>query len=252
MNRATQLALSRINERFYAHIAADWQHKRKHPWPGFARIWQLCLAADSGTTHVLDVGCGDGRFAQFLADQQASQHGPLDLRYLGLDNSTALLAAATQRKLSAAFRFQHADLVTAPLAQQPQQALITVLGVLHHIPGRAQRSALLRTLGAQLQPGGHLVLTIWRLDEDPRFASRNVSFEDYNRTAVEPIALDQLEPGDTLLRWDAQQDTPRYCHFPSEAELADMLDASGLEARERYRADGHQSRMNEYVVLRAR
>jgi hypothetical protein len=122
--------------------------------------------------------------------------------------------------------------------------------VLHHVPGSAQRIELVRELGAQLTPGGHLVFTVWRLNEDPRFASRNIAFTDYNRSADEPIALEQLEPGDHLLRWD-QAAVPRYCHFPEDRELAQLIARSGLEEHERFRADGHLNRMNEYVVLRA-
>lgn len=247
MNRATQLALSRLNQRFYASIAADWQHKRKYAWPGFARISERCLAAAGGEMQrVLDVGCGDGRFAQYLHDR----HHALDLAYLGVDNSPALLQAAARRQLAPTFRFEHADLVSE-LLQRGSFELIVVLGVLHHIPGRAQRSDFLRALAEQLRPAGHLVFTVWRLDEDPRFASRQVTLETYNRSATEPIDPAQLEPGDSLLRWGAQTETPRYCHFPDDAELAALIAATGLTICERYRADGHLNRMNEYVVLRA-
>jgi SAM-dependent methyltransferase len=245
MDRATQLALSRINQRFYAAIAPEWQDKRKHAWPGFERVWQCC-AATSGELEVLDVGCGDGRFAQFLAGKNQPA-----LRYLGLDNSAALLAFAAQRHLGPAYRFEHADIVADdPAAQLSHRSfdLIAMLGVLHHIPGFRQRAALIAKLAERLHPGGQLVLTVWRLDEDPRFASRIVSFEQYNDTAEERLDLAQLEPGDRLLRWD-DQPTPRYCHFPDGAELTHLVASSGLHERERFRADGHRNRMNEYVVL---
>jgi SAM-dependent methyltransferase len=244
MNRATQLALNRINQRFYAQIAEQWPHKRKHPWPGFARICEL--AAHSGDESVLDVGCGDGRFAQFLADQHAQ------CSYLGVDSSPALLDIAAQRALPEPFRFERADFVETPIAHVLQGAqfdLIVLLGVLHHIPGSAQRNQLVRELAQHLAPAGHFVFTVWRLDEDPRFSSRCVPFESHNRSADEPLDLEQLEPGDTLLRWDDAK-TPRYCHFPDLAELSQLIAATGLVERERYRADGHLNRMNEYVVLR--
>jgi hypothetical protein len=93
-----------------------------------------------------------------------------------------------------------------------------------------------------------LVLTVWRLDEDPRFDSRIIDIEQYNQSAGEPIDPSQLEAGDRLLGWDGKP-CPRYCHFPDEAELSQLISSTGLALRERFRADGHQNRMNEYVVL---
>lgn len=246
MNRATQLALNRLNQRFYAQIAEQWPHKRKHPWSGFQRVHEH-LAAHSGENSVLDLGCGDGRFAQFLADRRA------DCRYLGLDNSPALLDVAARRTLPESFSFKPADFVETPpreLLHDRQFQLIVLFGVLHHIPGSEQRRTLLRELVQHLAPSAHLVFTVWRLDEDPRFASRVVAFETYNQSAEARLDLEQLEPGDTLLRWDEQSETPRYCHFPDAAELSQLIAATGLSECERYRADGHLNRMNEYVVLR--
>ena len=252
MNRATQLALNRVNQRFYASIAAQWSDKRKHAWPGFERVWTHCSAAmggESSQLHVLDVGCGDGRFAQFLAAHAVSPRS-----YLGVDSSPALLAHARGRALDPSYRFEHFDFVSTPIADHLASApfeLIALFGVLHHVPGCAQRAALIRALAAQLSPGGYLVFTVWRLDEDPRFASRVITFADFNQSATEPIDLEQLERGDHLLRWDDQAARVRYCHFPDSNELHQLIAHSGLTEHMRFRADGHLNRMNEYVVLRA-
>jgi SAM-dependent methyltransferase len=195
---------------------------------------------------VLDLGCGDGRFAQYLADRSE----PVD--YLGCDASGALLAHARGRGLDARYQFSQADFVAVPLARVlPAETfdLICVLGVMHHIPGRCQRQQLLRGLAQYLAPNGILALTIWRLDQDPRFASRIVPFEQYNRAAAQPIALEQLEPGDTLLRWGNPGGPPRYCHFPNPSEVEALLAASGLRLVERFQADGRGNQLNEYSLL---
>jgi hypothetical protein len=124
-----------------------------------------------------------------------------------------------------------------------------VLGVLHHVPGRTARELLLRELASRLSPSGVLALTIWRLPDDPRFESRVVRFTDYNRTAAAPIALDQLEPGDTLLRWGSATAPVRYCHFPDARESDALLAASTLRIVERFHADGRGGRLNEYALL---
>jgi hypothetical protein len=127
--------------------------------------------------------------------------------------------------------------------------LVCVLGVLHHVPGRTARQQLLGELASRLSPRGLLAVTIWRLTDDPRFTTRVVRFADYNRAAAEPIALDQLEPGDTLLRWGNGGAPARYCHFPDAHESEQLLGASGLRIVERFHADGRGGRLNEYALL---
>lgn len=259
MDRCTQLALNRINQRFYAAIAHEWTDKRRHAWPGFDRLWRTsCAARPVGLNchlSVLDVGCGDGRFAQFIAEQEDLQARAGALTYVGIDDNAALLERARARQIGSAFHFHSADFVATPIDSclgTQTFDLIVLLGVLHHIPGHEQRAQLLRALGEHLNPRGQLAVTVWRLDEDPRFASRVVSFEAYNQHAAEAIALNQLEPGDTLLRWGGRATQPRYCHFPDAAELQRLIEKSGLVERVRFRADGHQGRLNEYLSLEHR
>ena len=249
MDSATQLELNAINRRFYAAIAPEWSDTRKRPWPGWERVLSAMRArsaADSGGLRVLDLGCGDGRLWPFLRERAPG------LQYLGIDASAELLALARAREPSPHCTWLQADFIAQPLPQPALEAhhdLICVFGVLHHVPSQARRAQLLRELAALLRADGVLAVTVWRLDEDPRFSSRRMRFEDYNRSAEHPIALDQLEPGDTLLRWGAHNAPPRYCHFPTPALLQTLVEVSGLRVLERFRADGHEDRMNEYLLL---
>ncbi|MEY4579896.1 MAG: hypothetical protein RL701_4599, partial [Pseudomonadota bacterium] len=176
MDRATQLALNALNQRFYASIASEWSDSRKQPWPGFERILQRVTerrelvnranpANPTQVLRVLDLGCGDGRFAQFLADHAALRS--VAIAYLGCDASSALLAHARGRELSANYHFDQADFVATPLSEVLPAGtfdLVCVLGVMHHIPGRSQRQRLVRTLSHYVAPQGLLALTTWRLD----------------------------------------------------------------------------------------
>jgi SAM-dependent methyltransferase len=250
VDRRTQLALNAINQAFYASIAPEWSATRKTPWPGFARVAArlppLASAADS--VRVLDVGAGDGRFAQYL---QGSARSGLD--YCGIDASAALLAHARARALGSGFRFLHGDFIREPLAQVLPDAhydLVALLGVLHHVPGADTRHALLHALGARVSERGILALTFWRLPDDPRFASRVIPIAQHNLTADVPLRASELEPGDTLLRWGAGPNPPqRYCHFPSVTETDSLLRATSLRVIERFRADGRGAQLNEYVLL---
>ena len=249
MDRETVLALNAINRNFYAQVAAEWSDTRRSPWPGFARIAH-CITAicqPESPLRVLDVGCGDGRFAAYLCEQLRNP-----LAYCGIDGSAALRQHARGRELGPQFRFEAVDFVDQPpSAAIPAEEfdLIAVLGVLHHVPSSQARRELVRTLGARLSAAGLLALTFWHLPDDPRFASRVVPWSAHNAQAATAIALEQLEPGDTLLRWGNGAAPPRYCHFPSAQEIDALLAESGLRCIDRFRADGRGDQLNEYVLL---
>jgi SAM-dependent methyltransferase len=241
----TRLALNALNRKFYASVAEEFSASRRHAWPGFARVLSGVKARhpEVDALRVLDVGAGDGRFAAYL---QANWGGPLD--YVGIDSSRELLARARQRELGSAFHFSEADFVEAPpsaaLPRGPFD-LIALLGVLHHVPGHETRASLLNELGRRISARGVLALTFWRLEEDPRFHTRALALPG----SALAISGDQLEDGDTLLRWGTADAPPRYCHFPNAAESDALLAATGLRVIDRFRSDGRGDRLNEYALL---
>jgi SAM-dependent methyltransferase len=242
----TRLALNALNRRFYASIAEEFSASRRHAWPGFARVLRVVKEhkpASGAALRVLDVGAGDGRFAAYLHEAWG---GELD--YVGIDSSRELLTRARQRELGSAFQFQEADFVEAPPAAALPPGpfdLVALLGVLHHVPGHSARAALLAELAQRVGTRGVLALTFWRLPDDPRFQSRTLALAG----AAPAISGDQLEDGDTLLRWGTADAPPRYCHFPSEAESDALLAATGLRVIARFRSDGRAERLNEYALL---
>lgn len=255
MRERTVRQLNAINHAFYAAVASEFSRTREKPWPGFAKVLALLPHAepDSGASsrapRVLDVGCGDGRFAAYVHDAGVSLTG-----YVGLDASAALLATAHARALADS-TFLHADFVDDPLEHVLPHGpydLITLFGVLHHVPSLEHRKLLLQALARRLAHGGVLALTFWRLDEDPRWPRRVASVAEYNAGCSDPIDPSDLEPGDTLLRWGTGAEPLRYCHFASEDEIASLIASTGLAPECRFRADGHNDRLNEYVVLRER
>ncbi len=194
------------------------------------------------------MGCGNGRFGCFLAEQQPK------LRYLGLDTSAELLEIARSRgPLGSATEFQQLDIVEQDLDAclgERRFSLVALMGVLHHVPGAERRRSLLRALAGRLRPGGLLALTSWQFEAYQRFRDRIVAWEAHNRDAAEPIDPAQLEPGDHLLRW-GRGARLRYCHFADEDEIHALLAPLPCQRLASYRADGREGNLNHYVVLRA-
>jgi SAM-dependent methyltransferase len=254
VNEATRSLLCEINRDFYDRFAEDFGSARDHPWPG----WKPLLSAlPVGALRVLDAGCGNGRFAAFLAE---SRPGPL--AYLGLDASEKLLAQASARGLGDGIRFERRDLLAGdPTAELPRGPydLVVLFGVLHHVPAFEARRALLLELASRLAADGLLALTVWRFGTSERFRRRVVSWQHYGEARAAPIDLGELEPGDQLLRWgdlaSATDDSPvRYCHYADDAEIDRLVGAltrdGQLREASRYRADGQSGDLNEYLMLR--
>jgi SAM-dependent methyltransferase len=251
MDERTVHSLNAINRSFYSETADVFDASRSEPWPGWTRLLPLLeQRRATGAFQVLDVGCGNGRFGAFLADRLV----PGELRYTGIDSSEPLLARARARALPcAAVELVCVDLVEArePLPAGPY-SLIALFGVLHHIPGLARRRALLRSLGERLTPGGLLVLTCWQFEAFSRFRDKLIPWQDYNRTARDPIDVDQLEPGDHLLPWGDSDPAVRYCNFTSEDEMRQLLSNLSFDLVSSYAADGREGNLNRYFICRFR
>jgi SAM-dependent methyltransferase len=250
MDEQTIRSLNAINQSFYSANAAAFDQSRSAPWPGWrglpARIRQITRDPAAAELRVLDVGCGNGRFGDFLAEQLGSE----GIHYCGIDSSSPLIARAKERALPfAGVEFLQLDFIEAGsgLPKGPF-ALIALFGVLHHVPSHFHRRALLRSLGERLQPGGILALTTWQFEAFSRFQSRLIPWSDYNRTAADPIDLTQLEPGDHLLPWGDAGSAQRYCHFTGEAEMGELLEGLSFEVIDSYTADGREGNLNRYFI----
>ena len=258
----TARALNELNRVFYDTHAESFGASRDAPWPGWKRVVAALAKrprpdapteADSIALRVLDVGCGNARFAAYL--DSALEPLGWGFSYTGVDACPALLDQARSRvPAHVPSRFSRADLVAESLdAALPRGPfdLVCAFGLLHHVPGRERRRDLVRAFADRLAPGGVVAVTAWRFERFERFQRHRVPWEAYNSGAETPIAREQLEAGDHLLRWGDGSGPPRYCHFADESETAEWVDCLALEALDRFEADGREGALNEYLVLAA-
>jgi SAM-dependent methyltransferase len=234
MTPETARTLARINERFYRTEARRFAAKRERPWRGM----QLLLGAlPEPPRTVLDVGCGHGRFGALLRERAPAAS------YYGIDASQVLLALARERgDLPASSRFARVDVIEEPAAiPRGPFELIGVFGVIHHVPGEARRAVLLAELATRLAAGGTLAVAFWRTTHDDRPERRL----PWSRAGIDER---ELEPGDRLLRFDAELAAFRYAHFADEAELARLAHAVPWPLARRFDADGSGGVSNAYLL----
>ena len=212
----------------------EFDATRQVAWRGWER---LLNGIDLPVQSVLDLGCGNGRFALFLAAWQAQP-----FRYVGVDSSADLLAQARRQLAEAAgidATLVESDLVLGELPRHSAQ-LVALFGLIHHVPGFARRRELLASAADCVAPGGYLALAAWRFYEKERFRRRIVPWG--GEFAV--------EKHDYLLDWRRGPRALRYCHYVDDDEHAELIAASGVPVIADFRADGAEGDLNRYTLMR--
>jgi tRNA (uracil-5-)-methyltransferase TRM9 len=234
--------LNEINRQFYATTATDFDATRGQAWVGWLALLEL-MGSIERPIRVLDIGCGNGRFGLFLAEQGV----PVAL-YHGVDNSPDLLAYAEQSlKGVIPYQLDERDVVLNPI-DAGQYDLVVAFGLLHHVPSKAHRLDFVGRIAGHVVEGGTLCFACWRFYEFERFQKRVVEWSDDLKPHV--------EPHDYLLDWRRGETALRYCHYVDDVEQSELeahVEAlTALKFLTRFRADGFTGTVNAYSVLTGR
>jgi len=239
MQKTTILKLNQINQDFYQTQGESFSQTRQSYWSGWTKLLPFIQKLKTSPLKVLDVGCGNGRFERFLREKVTT-----DLDYTGTDNSQKLLKLAKEKTNG---QLIYLDLISHLLSHQSvapknkKYDLIVLFGVLHHIPDQNLRKRLLTELANQLEPGGLLILTVWRFAELDRFKNKLIDPQSLGFTPAE------LEVGDWLVGW--RTDGYRYAHALSNQELSDLLKTLP-PAVGNFLADGRDQQTNHYWLIK--
>jgi ubiquinone/menaquinone biosynthesis C-methylase UbiE len=183
--------LSQWSELYISEVyKACWDYS--HPSPELVDFVAECPVPPGAVT--LDIGCGSGQDAVFLAEQGYQSHG-LDICPEALD-----LGRRLARRHEVEVTWHHGDALAMPLADGMFD-LITDRGCLHHVPD-ADRPAYAAETARLLKPGGWLFLR--------GAATRMLSF-----VPVTAEALRQTFPADTFTLISARP-------FPLVADVLSM------------------------------
>ncbi len=229
-----------LNRSLYTTFAGPFAATRFREQPGYHRL----LPYVPNPCVLLDMGCGNGRWATFL-DAQGR-----DVRHVGVDFSPEMIALARERAgayKTVKARFIVADILrpdwTKELPSLPYD-VVTALATLHHLPGAARRQALVRQVCDLLPAGGLFIFSTWQFAQPKRMRRKIVPW------SVIGVNEQAVEPGDYLLDWKGGGSALRYCHLIDEQEVHTLAAGAGFTVLDAFRSDGREGDLSLYAVLR--
>jgi tRNA (uracil-5-)-methyltransferase TRM9 len=198
--------------RTYDRIAEHFAETREYPWPEVKEF--LADQREEGDVELaLDLGCGNGRHAELLAEQAG--------RIVGVDASRGLLDTARQRAADRGFDL---DLVQADAARIPLRPdcvdVAVYVATLHHLGSRDQRVASLSDLARVLTDDGRALVSVW-----------STAHDRFDRDAGFDTQVDWTLPGGETV--------PRFYHIYAPDEFQADLAASELAVVDEFVSSGN-------------
>lgn len=185
--------------RTYDRIAEHFASTREYAWPEVE-----AFVADAPTSSIgLDLGCGNCRHAELLADRSD--------RVLGVDASRGLLETARSRAKSGDFEVNllQGDAARIPLEDATVDLAVYVATV-QHLPTEASRRESLNELARVLTPSGRALVSTWSTAHD---------------------TFEETESFDTTVEWTLPdgETVDRFYHIYSPAAFEAALEDSDLD-----------------------
>jgi tRNA (uracil-5-)-methyltransferase TRM9 len=242
MQNATVQRLLAVNRDFYATVADYFDATRQGWTPGQLSILPYFGAGPKEDPRsVLDVGCGNGRFARLLHEEG------IPCRYTGVDGDRGLLGLAAQAVADLDgidAHFYQADLAdeawSAPFEDQTFDVVLC-LATVQHLPGYDLRRRLLSDFHRLSQRWA--ILSFWQFLTSERFLARQVDWSAVG------LSAEDVEAGDAILPWRQGVHALRYVHQVDEVELYRLAADTGWQIHTTFRADGKEGDLNLYALL---
>lgn len=216
----------------YTKFAEKFSQTRSKPWEGWEKLVQSeNFFPKEKPLKILDLGCGNGRFLEFI-----SKHHNIS-SYTGVDNSNQLLNIAKGRFKDSKFsvEFKMINLNSTEWGMEifgESFDLIVAFGIFHHIENDDYRRYFFQNAYNLLSEDGLFCITFW----------------DFTKRANLMKSAKALEGENNFQLTFGKDGAIRFAHKSSEEEIIDLEKISGLKAIEEFRADGKEGDLNLYKI----
>ncbi len=215
----------------YDKQAHTFARSRDRMWSELRFLFDYSRKGDK----VLDLGCGNGRFSQYLRESE----------YTGVDFSKNLIEEAEERFPSKLFKVGSA--LQIPFEEKTFDKVYSI-AMIHQVPGKDNRIKALQDIKRVLKINGFAFLTVWNIKKNDK-AFKNYSFryihceDDLKQMTLIEKIKDFLTPRNFFLKGN------RYYYIFKRGELTYLSQLAGLTVVEEgiIESDG---RSNLYVILK--
>lgn len=235
MNKKTQRDLLEVVKNNYEEIASEFHESRKKPlWP---KLQGLANLVPSGS-YILDAGCGNGRLFKAFEKKKVN--------YLGVDQSKNLIELAKKDLKKMPYQqveFLVSDLLTLSNIHTVDFDFVFCIAVLHHIPGRDLRIALLKQLKNKVKQDGKIIISVWKLWKNKKMRWLAVKF-----FLLRMLGKNQMDFGDLIFSWKSNKKhelSKRYYHAFTKWEFKKIIKEAGLKIEKI-----EEDEFNYYIVAK--
>lgn len=224
--------LEALNETFYMRHAVTFSHTRTAPWPGWKRVDVDAKAS------VLDLGCGNGRYLDFLRSRG------FEGAYHGVDSCSSLVERAAEMAPPSEQVRWSVNGLNDVLSEEQEYDHVAAWGLLHHVASEERRAELIGKMLQRTKTGGSLWLSLWQFRKHERFRKHECDPSAFG------LSRSELEEGDALLDWQGDRDVPRYCHHFSDEEVKRISQRFADATPSVHRQEAASDRFNVYLHMR--
>jgi tRNA (uracil-5-)-methyltransferase TRM9 len=208
----------------YNNIAEHFSQTRYKDWSEFLDFKRYL----KNNFTVLDVGCGNGRLLNFLADY--------NIEYVGVDASERLVKIAKKladeniNNSNLQYKFIESSAIKLPFADNSFDVVFAIAS-LYHVPSKKYRNQAVSEISRVLKKNGIFIMTYWNMWERTR---RKLIADNIVKKIIGKSKLDFFDAEKPWKNPAGDIVVNRYCHAFRLREIEHLATKNNFETLDKY------------------